>query len=164
MSKATFEISVSVQVRVLEYHLHPCYIFQLVLALMMMHGKDATEDNTRGQEGRYPEQAKGAPDRSLVMFIEYDDANDDGVKCNRNRSQVACLRKIGDDIDGDSWVEDQAEKAHGCEEDEEKHVQNLRYGESSGLSGGEEVTKPKNSKLGREAMVLGRENWSGARQ
>jgi hypothetical protein len=149
---------------VLEYHLHPCYIPQLVLALMVVHDKDATEDNTRGQEGGYPEQAKGAPSRSLVMSIEYDDANNDGVKCNRNGSQVACLKKVGDEVDGDFWIEGQAEKAHECEEEEEKHVQNLRYGESSGLSGGEEVTEPKNSKLDREAMVLGRENWSGARQ
>ena len=120
----------------LECHLHPGYISQLVLTLIVVHDKDATEDDTRGQEGGYPEHAKGAPDRSSVMFIEYDDAHDDGVKCNRNGSQIACLRKIGDDVDGDFWVEGQAEKAHGCEEDEEKHVQNLRYDESSELSGG----------------------------
>jgi hypothetical protein len=128
---------------VLKYHLHPCYISQLVLALMVVHDKDATEDNTRGQKGGHPEQAKGAPDRSLAMSIEYDDANDDGVKCNRNGPQVACLGKIGDEVDGDFGVEGQAEKAHGCKEDEEKHVQNLRYGESSGPSGRKRSPNPK---------------------
>jgi hypothetical protein len=59
------------------------------------------------------------------MAVENDNAGDDSVEGDGDRTKKASLREVMHDVDSYFRIEEEAEKAHDCEESEEHYVENL---------------------------------------
>lgn len=57
--------------------------------------------------------------------MESDNAGDDSVESDGDRTKKTSLREVMHDVDGYFRVEEEAEKAHDSEESEEHYVENL---------------------------------------
>ena len=60
-----------------------------------------------------------------MVAVENDNADDDSVESDGDRTKKTSLREVVHDVDGYFRIEEGAEKAHDCEEGEEHDVENL---------------------------------------
>jgi hypothetical protein len=106
-------------------NLHASNVAQLYLALAAVHHENATENHDQSQKDRHPVETKRRPDSSGVVAVENENASDDSVESDGDRTKKTGLREVMHDVDGYFRIEEEAEKAHDCEESEEHDAENL---------------------------------------
>lgn len=106
-------------------NLHASNVAQFHLTLATVHHKEATEGHDQSQEDRHPVETKRRPDSGGVAAVENNNADDNSVESDGDRTKETSLCEVVHDVDGYFRIEEEAEKAHGCEESEEHDVENL---------------------------------------